>query len=376
MADKNRDTMNREKEIVKTSFIGIIVNVLLVGFKAFIGFLAMSVSIIMDAVNNLTDALSSLITIVGTKLAGKKPNKKHPFGYGRIEYLTSTLIAFIILFAGGMAVYESIMSLIEGQTPTYDKWSIIIISVAIVVKILLGLFFRYKGKKVDSDALKSSGTDALFDSILSLSTLVALIISLTANVYIEGYLGILIGLFILKSGFEALKESLSQIIGDRVDKEKAFEIKSFITSNHSEVKGVYDLIINNYGPNKAIGSVHVEVDDKMTAKEIQILERKIQTEIYSTYSIIMTIGIYASNVSSEKSKSIKTYLKEIIEKHPHVIQTHGFYVDEENKYVLFDVIFDFDETNPEDAVDSIKKELKEKFEDFEFNIIVDTDFTD
>lgn len=368
--------MNREKEIVKTSVIGIAVNVLLVGFKAFIGFLAMSVSIIMDAVNNLTDALSSLITIIGTKLAGKKPNKKHPFGYGRVEYLTSTLIAFIILFAGGMAIYESITSLIEGQTPTYDKWAIIIISVAIVVKIALGLFFRYKGKKVDSDALKSSGTDALFDSILSLSTLVALIISLTANVYIEGYLGILIGLFILKSGFEALKESLSQIIGDRVDKEKAFEIKSFITSNHSEVKGVYDLIINNYGPNKAIGSVHVEVDDKMTAKEIQLLERKIQTEIYSTYSIIMTIGIYASNVSSEKSKSIKTYLKEIIEKYPHVIQTHGFYVDEENKYVLFDVIFDFDETNPEDAVDSIKKELKEKFDDFEFNIIVDTDFTD
>ena len=381
MCDKNgveqmSNNIDREKVIVKTSVIGIAVNVLLVGFKAFIGFLAMSVSIIMDAVNNLTDALSSFITIVGTKLAGKKPNKKHPFGYGRIEYLTSTLISFIILFAGGMAIYESISSLIEGQTPSYDKWAIIIVSVAIAVKIALGLFFRYKGKKVDSDALKASGTDALFDSILSLSTLVALIISLTADVYIEGYLGIVIGLFILKSGFEALKESLAQIIGDRVDKDKAYEIKSFITSKHPEVKGVYDLIINNYGLNKAIGSVHIEVDDKMTAKEIQFLERQIQTEVYNAYSIIMTIGIYAANAASEKSKSIKAFLKEVIGKYPHVIQTHGFYVDEENKYVMFDVIFDFDETDTDGAIENIKKELKTKFEDFEFNIIVDTDFTD
>ena len=163
-------SMNREKQIIKTSFVGIFVNILLVGFKAFVGILASSIAIIMDAVNNLTDALSSLITIIGTKLAGKKPNKKHPYGYGRIEYLTSSLIAFIILFAGFTAIYESIKSLIDGQKPSYDTTSIIIISVAIVVKLLLGLYFRYVGKKVESDALKASGLDALFDSILSLST--------------------------------------------------------------------------------------------------------------------------------------------------------------------------------------------------------------
>ena len=149
-----------------------------------------------------------------------------------------------------------------------------------------------------------------------------------------------------------------------------------IERKHPEVKGVYDLIINNYGPNKAIGSVHIEVDDKMTAKEIQFLERQIQTEVYNAYSIIMTIGIYAANAASEKSKSIKVFLKEVIGKYPHVIQTHGFYVDEENKYVMFDVIFDFDETDTDGAIENIKKELKTKFEDFEFNIIVDTDFTD
>lgn len=367
--------ISREKEIVKTSVVGIMTNILLVGFKAFIGFLASSVSIIMDAVNNLTDALSSLITIVGTKLANKKPTKKHPYGYGRIEYLTSTLIAFIILFAGGTAIYESIVSLVERQTPTYDKWSVIIISAAIIIKVALGFYFRKRGKKVESDALKASGTDALFDSVLSLSTLIAAIVSLTTGVNIEGYLGILIGLFILKSGFSALKESLSQIVGVRLEKEKAEEIKNTILA-HEQVKGVYDLIINNYGPNKAIGSTHIEIADDLSAKDIQILERQIQIEMYSKFSIIMTVGIYASNDSTPLSKEIKNHLTSLLEKYPHIVQMHGFYVDEINKTVVFDIIFDFDEKAQGDTVNEIRDSLKNKFADFEFNIVVDTDFTD
>ena len=157
----------REKEIVKTSFIGIIANIFLVGFKAFVGFISGSISIIMDAVNNLTDALSSTVTIIGTKLSNKKPNKKHPYGYGRIEYITSTLIAFLILFAGGMAVFESIKSIIDyfenGTMPEFEIYSIIIIAVAIAFKVGIGLFFRYKAKKTESDALDASGKDALFD---------------------------------------------------------------------------------------------------------------------------------------------------------------------------------------------------------------------
>lgn len=368
--------MNREKQIIKTSFVGIFVNLLLVGFKAFVGILASSIAIIMDAVNNLTDALSSLITIIGTKLAGKKPNKKHPYGYGRIEYVTSTMISFIILFAGFTAIYESIKSLIDKQTPTYDTTSIIIVSVAIVVKLLLGLYFRHVGKKVESDALKASGLDALFDSILSLSTLVALIISLTAKVNIEGYLGIIIGLLILKSGCDALRESLSQIIGNRLDSEKAEQIKALIASTSNEVKGVYDLVVNSYGPNKFIGSVHIEIDDRMQAKEIQYLERQIQTAVYEKFQIALTIGVYAANVSTPKSLEIKEYVIEFLKKYEHIIQMHGFYVDEDKKYVLFDVIFDFDEDKRGEKVEEIKKELEAKFSDYKFHIIIDTDYTD
>ena len=205
--------INREKEIVKTSVVGIAGNVVLVAFKAFVGFLAGSVAIIMDAVNNLTDALSGIITIVGTKLAGKRPDKKHPYGYGRIEYLTSTLIAVLILFAGGMAVFESIQSIIDhfqnGAMPAFEIYSIVIVAAAIGAKVAIGLFFKKRGATIDSEALKASGTDALFDSVLSTATLVGVLVAKFAGVYIEGYLGILIGLFILKSGVGVLAESLS-----------------------------------------------------------------------------------------------------------------------------------------------------------------------
>ena len=215
--------VNREKVIIKTSIIGIIGNIFLVIFKAFVGIIAGSVSIIMDAINNFTDALSSIITIIGTKLSGKKPNKKHPYGYGRIEYLTSTLIAMLILFAGGMAIYESIKSIIDyfqnWTMPSFEIYSIIIIAAAILVKVSIGLYFRHKGNKIDSEALKASGMDALFDSILSTATLVGVILAKFANLYVEGFLGILIGLFILKSGFGVLAESLSSMIGNRFDKE-------------------------------------------------------------------------------------------------------------------------------------------------------------
>ena len=330
--------MNREKEIIKTSVIGIAGNVALVAAKAFVGILASSVSIITDAINNLTDALSSFITIIGTKLANKKPDREHPYGHGRVEYLTSTLIAFLILFAGVSAITESVKSLIAGETPSYDYTSIIIVSLAILVKVFLGLFFKYKGKKTESDALSSSGTDALFDSVLSLATLIAAIVSMIWNFSVEGYLAIVIGAFIIKSGIEVLKESISKIIGVRFDGEKAVEIKNLIMNDHPEVKGVYDLIVNNYGPNKFIASAHIEVDDDMTARELQYLERSIAGEVYTHYGIIISIGIYASNVSTEFSSEMKKYILSLTDKEPNVLQMHGFYLDEVRKIAIFDII--------------------------------------
>ena len=370
--------IQREKEIIKTSFVGIAGNVVLVAFKAFIGFIAGSVAIIMDAVNNLTDALSSTITIVGTKLSNKKPNKKHPYGYGRIEYITSTLIAFLILFAGAMAIYESIKSIIDhfqnGTMPEFEIYSIVIIAVAILIKVGIGLFFRYKSKKTDSDALDASGKDALFDSILSTSTLIGMIVAKFAGVYIEGYLGILIGLFILKSGIEVLKESLSSMIGDRFDKEIVSQIKNDINQIDG-VLGAYDLILNSYGHNKSIGSVHIGVKDDLNTLEIQKIERDITALMYTKYNTIMTVGVYAENLKDDTSKQIYSGILDIIKEYKSVLQIHGFYVDDNAKIINYDLVISFDDETPNETINQIKEKTQSNNPGYMVVINYDQDFT-
>ena len=374
---KVNDLKVREKGIARTSLIGLLGNVVLVGIKATIGFIAGSISIIMDAVNNLTDALSSIITIIGTKLSGKKPDKKHPFGHGRIEYITSAIIGIIILIAGITAIYESILSIIDhfknGTMADYSTISLIIIGIAILIKASLGIFFKMQGKKYESDALKASGTDALFDVLLSAGTLVGALVSRFANFYVEGYIGIVIGLFILRSGFEVIRGAVTYIIGSKFDEDLSNEIKLAI-SQVKGVHGVYDLILNNYGYNRYIGSVHVGVRDDMTAKEIQEIERAITYLMYTKYNTIMTTGIYAENTSSEIARKIKEDAIKIIQQYPNITQLHGFYIDETRNLINFDLVISFDEKDTDGLVKKVTDELNNKYEDYTFFVNVDRDY--
>ena len=372
--------MNREKTIIRTSIIGITANILLVGFKAFVGFIAGSISIVMDALNNLTDALSSIITIIGTKLSNKKPDRKHPFGHGRVEYITSTIIAVLILFAGGLAIYESIVSIVEYFTsgektlPSFAWYSLVIIGVAILVKVGIGIFYKIQGKKVNSEALKASGTDALFDAILSTATLVGAIFAITLHWYVEGYLGIIIGLFIIKSGIDVLRESFSSIIGERHDPEETKNMLADISSVPG-VKGAYDLIIHSYGPNKYVGSVHIGVEGNLSAKEIQIIERNIAALMASKYNMFMTVGIYADNVDGKLSKEIRSKIQEFMKNNPNILQMHGFFVDEIQKFCNFDLVFSFNEKEPEQRIEEIRKALVEAYPDMTFYIQLDRDYS-
>ena len=367
--------MNREKKIIQTSIIGVIGNVLLVAAKAFIGFLANSISIITDAVNNLSDALSSVITIIGTKLSGKKPDKKHPFGHGRVEYLTSLIIGVLVLVAGITAIYESVLTLIEGRVATYDYVSIIIISLAIAVKVGLGLYFRLVGKKVNSEPLKASGKDALFDALLSVATIIGIITSIVWGVNVEGYIGILIGLFIIKSSIEILRDGISLIIGERADQELVNSIKKIVCS-FKEVQGAYDLIINNYGTSKSIASVHIEVDDDLTARDIHHLSRNITEKVFMETGCFITIGIHAKNEGSEEVKSIKEFITKQIKDNKDIKQLHGFYVDDEKQLITFDLVFEFTCQKPQEVITSLRAQLKEKYPQYNFYIVQDTDFAD
>ena len=362
--------MDRNKEIIKVSIFGIIVNLILVAFKAVIGIIVNSIAIILDAVNNLSDALSSIITIIGTKLSNKKPDKKHPYGHGRIEYFSSVIIAIIVLIAGVTAFKE----IIHPEAAEYSIVSLIIVMVAVFVKFFFGRYVKKQGKKLNSGSLVASGTDALSDSILSLSTFIAAVISIIWHISLEGYLGVIISIFILKSAIDILKEAIDDMIGTRADPELTQKLREFINS-YEDVLGVYDIIIHNYGPNKIIASVHIQVDDNITAKEIHKITRRIIVDVYNKFGIILTMGIYASN-DTGKYKEIKEYIGSIIKDYKYIIQMHGFYVDEEDNAISFDLIFDFDELEPQKKIEEIVQKLKNKYPEYSFNIILDTDISD
>ena len=366
---------NRSQKIIRTSIIGILANVGLVIVKAVVGFIAGSIAIIMDALNNLSDVLSSVITIVGTKLSQKKPDKEHPYGHGRVEYVTSLVISIIILIAGATAIGQSIVAIVQNVPPKFEIWSAILIAIAVLVKIALGLYFKHMGKKLNSEALRGSGIDALFDALLSFATLISIVVAMIWKVNIEGYVGIIIGLFMIKSGIGVLRRSLSSIIGERTSKETSEAIKKLVMS-YQEVKGAYDLIVNNYGPDRAIGSIHIEVDDCLTAKEIHLLTRKISGEVYKEFGIILTIGIYASNSDDEEINRVKEAIKKELSLHPTIKQMHGFYVDQESKTVSFDVIVDFKDENASGLIKEIQEKLSNQFSDYHFYIVEDKDFTD
>ena len=365
----------REKTIVKTSIIGIITNLFLVGFKAFVGLVSNSIAVILDAVNNLSDALSSIVTIIGAKLGAKQPNKKHPLGYGRIEYLSSMIVAGLVLYAGITSLVESVKKIITPETADYSAVSIVIISVAVVVKLVLGLYVKKQGKKVNSGALTASGSDALFDAVLSSSVLVSAIIYLIWGVSLEAYVGVIIAGFIIKAGIEMMIETLNDIIGKREDAETTKELKQIICEEE-EVLGVYDVTLFNYGPNKNYGSVHIELPDTMSVDDVDRITRRIQTTVFHKTGIILTgIGVYSFNTSDDEAAHMRNAVQKAVMSHDWALQMHGFYADMENKTLRFDVVISFD-IDKKEAMQMLYTQIGELYPDYELMIIPDVDVAD
>lgn len=367
---------SREKTIIKTSIIGIAANVFLAAFKAVIGLMTHSIAIVLDAVNNISDAGSSLITIIGTKLAGREPDKKHPFGYGRIEYLSAMIISVIVLYAGITSFTESVKKIISPQTPEYTGVSLVIVGAAVVVKIVLGKYVKSVGVKVNSDSLVNSGEDATLDSVISASTLAAAVIFLLWGLSLEAWLGAVISLVIIKSGFEMLKGTVSQILGERSDPELAKSIKQTVTE-FDGVEGAYDLVLNNYGPDAWNGSVHIEVPDTYSADRLDRLIREIQTAVFSKHKVILTaIGVYSINTRDDEAKAIERKVREIVFSHEYILQMHGFYLTKETNTIRFDVVVSFDAPVRREVYKDIIYDVQKAFPDHKLQIALDTDFSE
>ncbi|MBR6153002.1 MAG: cation transporter [Treponema sp.] len=367
---------NREKTIIRTSVLSIAANILLAGFKASVGLISNSIAIVSDAINNLSDALSSIITIVGTKLAGKAPDKKHPYGYGRIEYMTSFVVSAIVLYAGITALVESIKKIVHPEKPDYSIATLVILVGGILVKLVLGIFVKKKGRAVNSDSLVASGSDAFNDAILSASVLVSAVVYMIFKINLEAYVGAILSLFIIKSGLELIKESVDNILGMRVESALSKNIKKDVASEE-EVLGAFDLILTNYGPDRYLGSIHIEVRDTLSVSELDKVSRKITRKILEKYGVVLhTVGIYSVNTKDSNVVAMRDEIRDIVFSHDGILQMHGFYASEEEKTISFDIIIDFKIKNREEVWQKICTEVQSRYADYNVTIALDVDASD
>ena len=360
IADIPRETESRSAIIVRTSIIGIAANVLLAAFKAAVGILSHSIAVTLDAVNNLSDALSSVITIIGSRVASKRPDKKHPLGHGRVEYLSAMLVAAIVLYAGITSMVESVKKIIHPETPDYSVLSLVIIAVAVGVKIILGRYFIRKGKEAGSGALEASGADASFDAVLSLSVLLCAILFKLTGISLEALVGAVISVV---------------IIGHRADEETVLAIKKLLVEE-PEVLGAYDLFLTNYGPEKDFATVHVELPDTMTVDEVDLLTRRLQMKVYKQTGVVLTgIGVYSYNTRDEEAARMRSRIMETVLAHDWALQMHAFYADMQKKTIRFDVVLSFD-IDAHEGVEILREEVHALYPDFTLQISPDVDISD
>lgn len=367
--------MNRSQKIIRTSIIGIVANVLLAAFKAAVGILASSVAVVMDAVNNLSDALSSVITIVGTKLSERPADHEHPFGFGRIEYFSAIIIAVLVLSAGITSLIESVKKIFEPTEPEYTTVTLVVIVVAIIVKLLLGQYVKRQGEQLKSDALIASGSDALFDAVITLATLVSAGIMLLWHVSLDGILGALISVVIIKAGVEMLASPVNELLGSRISPELLKQIKHEVLGFEG-VHGVFDIILHNYGPDVLIGSLHINVYDTMDAHQIHGLTRRISEQMFDKHGIIMTVGVYAVATGDNRRAELQDAVMQTLAKHKDITQVHGFYYLENENRVSVDVVPDISVHDDAAFVRQLTEELEKVVPTFNVSIVIDHNYSE
>lgn len=371
---------NREKTIIRTSWAGVGINLLLSGFKAIVGMLSNSIAILLDAVNNLTDAFSATVTIIGMKLAIKPADKEHPFGHGRAEYFTAVVISVIIIVAGGSSLVESFKKVLHPEPADYSAAMLAVLAVAILVKILLGHYVKRIGKDMNSESLVATGADALFDALVTSATLLAAICGMVfgdslANVPVDGILGCLISLIIIKAGYTMLMSPVNELMGERIPAGLARAIKADICKI-SPVLGAYDLQLHNYGPKQMIGAVNVALPEEMTAEQIHFLSQRIRREIYSKYSVLLTVGIYAVITGNKEIVQMQDAITAIAMSRPGVLQVHGMFVDTDERHISFDIVLDFSVRDIPALKQDITDTIQTRWPGYSVQINVDKDWCD
>lgn len=357
---KDYDNINnknvREKYGFLSGVIGIIVNLILFTIQIILGLITNSIAIIANAINNLTDVTSSLVTIISFKMANKPADKEHPFGHGRIEYISAFVVSFLILLVGFEFVKSSFERILHPEPINFSIITLIIMLIAIPLKLLLSYFNKSLGKLINSSTISATGTDSLNDAIILIGLVFSILISYFTHISIDGYVGMIIAIFILLSGISFLRETLNPLLGEAPDPTLVKKLKSGILS-YDNILGVHDLIIHNYGPGKIMASLHAEVPCNMPIMKIHDIIDTAEKELSQKLDIFIVIHMDPVCSDSAEIISTKNSITEILKNFPIIESIHDFRIVGEGKSrkILFDAVVSFDNK----ISDKEKKTLKE-----------------
>lgn len=364
---------SREGTVVTVSGLNILVNLIFAAIKVVIGLAVSSIAIISEGVNNATDSATSLITIVGTKLSAKHPTEKHPFGFGRIEYLTSLLISVLILFTGAELMESSVKRIFEPQEMSISYVTMAIIAVSALVKLALGLYTIKEGRRVDSSSLVALGTECRSDSVVSVITLVTALVFLVFHVSLDAYAGIIMSLIVLKAGFEVLKETLSDILGQAGEKELAQELYRIIRAEPL-VLNAADMMLHNYGPDAYSGSVNVEIDHSKTVGEVYAALHELQLRIMHEKHITMVFGIYAVDRDHAQIRQLREQVAAFVREQKHVTSYHALYIHPNGKDLSVDLVVDYDLADWEQLRRAFTDYIASLYPDKHLELVIETNY--
>ncbi|NLZ68766.1 MAG: cation transporter [Spirochaetales bacterium] len=368
------DNIQRTKTILTTTIFTTVTNIVLSIAKLVIGYISGSIGIVADGINNASDTVSALCSLIGFSIAKKFPTSTHPLGYGRIEYIASLIVSLLIIVASIECFKSSLDRILTPTTISFNPLMFVILIFSIAAKVVILIVNTKAGKKTNYEALILTGKDAKADIMSSSLTIVAIIVGRFTSFPVDGIMGIVIALLIAKSGLEALIETTSSIVGERPDKETVKKIRSILAS-HSPLSGGYDIILHSYGPERTFGTCNIEVPEDCKAEEIFDAMTEANKETQNCLGINFTFGLFAVNDSLPLVQKMKEeVLDELKAKCPQVISIHAFHIHFDSKRIHFDVVVDFSVHNYPAIKSQLEKILTSRWPEYEFAFTVDPDY--
>lgn len=339
--------------------VGIFLNICLCIGKFIAGILSHSIAITADAINNLSDAGSSLITLIGFRMAGQKPDVDHPYGHGRIEYISGLLVSVAIVFMGFELVKSSVNKIIKPVEITSDPVVIGILIVSICVKLYMAYYNTAISKKIDSAAMKATATDSLSDSLSTFVVLISTLVCQFTSLNIDGYCGVLVGCLILYAGYSAAKDTIAPLLGQPPKKEFIDQIENLVIA-HEEILGIHDLIVHDYGPGRVMVSLHAEVDSRGDMMEIHDLIDNIEKELAQECRCEAVIHMDPILVDDPLTDSLHAQINEILLKLDETLKLHDFRVvaGPTHTNIIFDILLPYEyKMTDNQVVDYLSKEI-------------------